>query len=349
VKQRGARTALTVGLTYDLRTRYLAQGYSEEETAELDSPVTVEGLCSALEELGHRPVQIGSVYDLAGRLVAGERWDLVFNIAEGLFGLGRESVVPALLDAYRIPYTFSDPAVLSLCLHKGFTKNVLRDMGLPTPAFAVVASEEELGKVALGYPLFAKPVAEGTGKGITAASRIDSSPALATVCRGLLERYRQPVLVEEYLPGREFTVGIVGTGGGARDIGLLEVVLLPQAEQGAYSYVNKERWEQLVEYRTPEDPEALAARRVALEAWRALGCRDAGRVDIRQDRHGRPSVIEINPLAGLHPTHSDLPMIAQRAGMSYRDLIGSIVDSAWERVLRAAPVPEKVPGAAAGE
>jgi D-alanine-D-alanine ligase len=330
--------SLTIGLTYDLRSRYLAQGFSEEETAEFDSPATVQAIADALEQLGHRPVHIGSVYDLIGRLDAGERWELVFNIAEGLYGLGREAVIPALLDAYRIPYTFSDPAVLSLCLHKGYTKNILRDRGLPTPAFAVIAAPEELATLELAYPLFAKPVAEGTGKGISAASRLDSAAALGQVCRALLTRYRQPVLVEEYLPGREFTVGILGTGKQARAIGVLEVVLLPQAEQGVYSYVNKERCEELVEYRSPRDAEARAAERVALEAWRALDCRDGGRVDIRQDRHGRPSVIEINPLAGLHPTHSDLPMIAERAGMPYVELVGSIVSSAWERSVEALEV-----------
>ncbi|MBN1836929.1 MAG: ATP-grasp domain-containing protein [Spirochaetales bacterium] len=326
---------MTIGLTYDLRSRYLSEGYSEEETAEFDSPVTVGAIAGALEELGHRVVHVGSLYDLTGLLVAGKRWDLVFNIAEGLYGLGREAVIPALLDAYRIPYTFSDPAVMALCLHKGFTKNVLRDMGVPTPEFAVVAAEEELDELdglGLAYPLFAKPVAEGTGKGVTPSSRIESAEALAEACRELLGRYRQPVLVEEYLPGREFTVGILGTGRRAQAAGVLEVVLLPQAEQGVYSYANKERSEELVEYRTPRDPEARAAEEVALQAWRALGCRDAGRVDVRSDRRGRPNVIELNPLAGLHPTHSDLPMIADRAGLSYLRLIGEIVDSARRRV-----------------
>ena len=328
--------SLTVGLTYDLRSRYLAQGFSEEQTAEFDSPATVEAIAAALEELGHRPAHIGSVYDLTRRLADDERWDLVFNIAEGMYGLGREAVIPALLDAYRIPYTFSDPAVLALCLHKGYAKNILRGLGLPTAPFAVVAAPEDLEGLKLAYPLFAKPVAEGTGKGITASSRLESPEALATLCRELLTRYRQPVLVEEYLPGREFTVGIVGTGRSARAIGVLEVLLLPQAEPGVYSYVNKERCEELVEYRTPRDAEALAAEQLALEAWCALGCRDAGRVDVRQDRDGRPNVIEINPLAGLHPTHSDLPMIAERAGMSYRELIETIVASAWKRAVQAA-------------
>ena len=333
-----AAGALTVGLTYDLRSRYLAEGYSEEETAEFDSPATVEAIAGALEALGHHPVHLGSLYDLTGRLAAGERWDLVFNIAEGLYGLGREAVIPALLDAYRIPYTFSDPAVLALCLHKGFTKNVLRDMGVPTPDFAVIAGREDLQdleSLELAYPLFAKPVAEGTGKGVTSSSRIESPEALGSVCRELLERYRQPVLVEEYLPGREFTVGIVGTGRRARALGVLEVVLLPHAEQGAYSYTNKERCEELIEYRSPTDPEARAAEEAALRAWRALACRDAGRVDVRSDRRGVPSVIEINPLAGLHPTHSDLPMIAARAGLPYLRLIGEIVDSAGSRIVEA--------------
>jgi D-alanine-D-alanine ligase len=341
---RASANNLRVGLTYDLRSQYLALGYSEEQTAEFDSPATVGAITTALSELGHTPIQIGNVQELTRRLVAGERWDLVFNIAEGLYGLGREALIPALLDAYRVDYTFSDPCVLAVCLHKGFTKSILRDAGLPTPDFALVREEADLDGLDLSYPLFAKPVAEGTGKGINAASRIADPTELRQGCIDLLARYRQPVLVEEYLPGREFTVGIVGSGEGAYALGTLEVVIREGGDQGVYSYLNKERCEELVEYRFTREPDARDAEAVALRVWRLLDCRDAGRVDIRLDAAGCPSVLELNPLAGLHPTHSDLPMIATAVGMSYRELIDRIVGSALQR--SAAHEREELPSAA---
>ena len=231
---------MLVGLTYDLRSDYLAEGYGEEETAEFDSPATIQALDDAIAALGHRVVRIGNIRRLTERLARGERWDLVFNIAEGLHGIGREAQVPALLDAYGIAYTFSDPMIMGLTLHKGMTKRVVRDCGIPTPDFAVVETEADIAGVALPFPLFAKPVAEGTGKGVTPASRILDRDGLRTVCAALLRRYRQPVLVETYLPGREFTVGIVGTGAEAEALTAMEVILKDNAEPGAYSYVNKE-------------------------------------------------------------------------------------------------------------
>src|SRR5262249_31802053 len=210
-------------------------------------------------------------------------------------GLGREAQVPGLLDAYDIPYTFSDPLRMALCLHKGLTKTVVREGGVPTPASALVETPGDVERVTLRYPLFAKPVAEGTGKGVTPASRVADPAALREVCGKLLARYRQPVLVEEFLPGREFTVGLVGSGADAEVLGTLEIVLRPAAEPGVYSYTNKEYCEELVDcplVRAAEDEEVRRAEEVALRAWRALGCRDAGRVDLRSDGEGRPHFLE---------------------------------------------------------
>ena len=322
---------MRVGLTYDLRDHYRAAGYGAEETAEFDSVETIEALAGALEGLGLSVDRIGTVRQLAQRLVAGDRWELVFNVAEGLKGVGREAQVPALLDAYDIPYTFSDPLVMALTLHKGMAKRVVRDSGVSTAPFAVVESLTDIGAIDLPFPLFAKPIAEGTGKGVTPASRVTSAAGLRKVCRQLLERFRQPVLVETFLPGREFTVGIIGTGRAAEPIAVMEVALNGRAEAGAYSYVNKEDCESRVIYRLADDADARAAGDVALTAWRALGCRDGGRVDLRSDAEGRPMFLEVNPLAGLHPTHSDLPIMCTLAGMSYGTLIGRIIESARRR------------------
>jgi D-alanine-D-alanine ligase len=322
---------IKIGLTYDLRSWYLSRGYSEEETAEFDRESTIDGISSALVQLGHEPERIGALTQLVPRLAAGERWELVFNIAEGMYGFGRESQIPALLEAYRIPYTFSDPVVLGICLHKGWAKRVLRDLGLPTPEFAVVAGLEDIARVDLPYPLFAKPIAEGTGKGVTPASKVRGPAELEQRCRELLAAFRQPVLVERFLPGREYTVGIIGTGGEARAVGTLDVLLRMQAEAEVYSYVNKENSEELVDYRLVKDEQALRAEQTALAAWRGLGCRDAGRVDLRADERGVPNIMELNPLAGLHPEHSDLPIVCGLAGVSYVELIRRIVDSALRR------------------
>jgi D-alanine-D-alanine ligase len=326
---------MRIGLTYDLRQEYLAAGFSEDETAEFDRPDTVARIEQALVELGHVTERIGHARHLVARLAQGAEWDLVFNIAEGLCGVAREAQIPAILDVYGIACTFSDPLVLALALHKGLTKTVVAAGGVPTPAFAVVESSRDVARVNLPYPLFAKPVAEGTGKGVSPASKVRDRAALESICAQLLERYQQPVLVETYLPGREFTVGIAGTGEAARPLGTLEIVLLQNAEADAYSYLNKEYCEELVECRlvhAGQDEQVRAAQDVALQAWKILGCRDAGRVDLRCAADGRPNFMEVNPLAGLHPEHSDLPILATKLGMPYVELIRQIVESATPRV-----------------
>jgi D-alanine-D-alanine ligase len=328
---------MRIGVTYDLKDEYRELGFSEAAIAEFDSRETIDGLCGALTSLGHECVRIGHVKALTKRLAAGERWDLVFNIAEGVSGFGRESQVPALLEAFGIPYTFSDPLVCALTLHKGICKQIARAGGIATPDFAVVAKLPEAEAVDLPLPLFVKPVAEGTSKGIDVTSVVTDKAALVARCADLLRRFEQPVLVERFLPGREFTVGILGTGGEAKALGTLEVVLREAADAKVYSYRNKSQWQQLVDYRLLERGAlCTAVDSLALAAWRCLGCRDAGRVDVRLDAAGEPQLIEINPLAGLTPGHSDLPIMADLLGLEYRELIRAILECALRRLgLRA--------------
>ncbi|MBU0710595.1 ATP-grasp domain-containing protein [bacterium] len=323
---------MNIGITYDLREDYLELGYSEEDTAEFDRIDTIEAIETTLQQLNHQTERIGNIWNLTRRLNNGDRWDLVFNIAEGLHGIAREAQVPGLLDAYNIPYTFSDPLVLALTLHKGMTKRVLRDLGIPTPAFAEIHSEADIETVDLPFPLFAKPIAEGTGKGISEHSIIQTQTELHETCQRLLSEFRQAVLVESYLPGREFTVGIVGTGSRARSVGVVEVILNSNAEPGAYSYENKENYETKVKYLRVDDKTAQQAEEIALEAWRGIGCRDAGRIDLRADDDGVPNLMEINPLAGINPVRSDLVIICKKYGISYKQLFQMILDSASERL-----------------
>ncbi|MGA1867329.1 MAG: D-alanine--D-alanine ligase family protein [bacterium] len=323
---------MIIGITYDAREDYLAAGYSLEETAEFDKSDTIEAIDTVLYNCGLETDRIGNIGNLIVRLAKGDRWDLVFNIAEGLHGFGREAQVPCILDAYEIPYTFSDPLVLSLTLHKGMCKRVIRDLGLLTPDFAVINSEDDIHKVTLSYPLFAKPIAEGTGKGVTPTSKIQDHQQLHAVCKNLLAHYNQPVLVETYLSGREFTVGIIGTGKEAQCLGVMEVFLKDNAECKFYTYFNKENYNDYVEYRLAYDAMAAKAKEISLAAWCNLGCRDAGRVDLRSDEKGALHILEINPLAGLNPTHSDLSILSRLAGIEYEELISMIIQSAFLRV-----------------
>ena len=322
---------MRIGLTYDLRSDYLALGYSEEETAEFDSEVTIHALRDALSGLGYEPVLIGNVKTLTARLAAGDRWDGVFNFCEGLKGISREAQVPALLEAFDIPYVFSDPLTMALTLDKAMCKRVVRDCGVPTTDFAVIERIEDAAKIDLPFPLFLKPVAEGSGKGIGTNNKVTNQAELRASAADLLARFAQPVLVETFLPGREFTVAITGTGAAAEILGVSEIVPLAGYHGDGYGLVNKEDWIGRLDIVAAPPADAKAAGDVALAAWACLRCRDGGRIDIRYDANGKPQFIEVNPVAGLRPEYSDMCFIATREGVSYQELIGKIMASFEKR------------------
>jgi D-alanine-D-alanine ligase len=324
--------SLHIGLAYDLRSEYIAAGWSEEDAAEFDSEETINGLEEAIRGLGHDVERIGNARVLCRRLVAGDRWDLVFNVTEGCGGRSREAQVPAMLELYGVPYTFSDPLTCAVTMDKPMAKRLVREAGLSTAPFVVVSDLSDLKDLKLSFPLFAKPAAEGTGKGISQNSRIDSVEQLETACSNLLGKSYGSVLVEEFLPGREFTVGILGTAGDAYVLGTMEVVILPSAGGSIYSFEVKERYEEFVRYlRVDDDQLRGRIEELALRAYLTLQCRDAGRVDIRLNAAGEPCFMEINVLPGLHPVRSDLPIIATQEGMNYASLISAIIESAVRR------------------
>ncbi|MCB9840866.1 MAG: D-alanine--D-alanine ligase [Phycisphaeraceae bacterium] len=335
---------MRIGITFDLRDEYLALGWSEQAVAEFDRADTIDAIEQALAALGHEADRIGGASALIERLARGDRWDLVLNIAEGRRGTGREALIPALLDHHEIPYTFGDPLCCAVTLDKPTCKRVLASHGVPTPAMGVVQTLDQIDRIGLAFPVFAKPSREGSSKGVGAASVCRDAAQLRAVCAGLLDEFDQPVLVEAFLPGQEVTVGLVGTGDAARVVGVLGVGLTGGSE--VYGYDDKERCEEVVEYRLEASAFARRAADLALAAYRAVGCRDAGRVDVRADALGNPQVIEVNALAGLHPSHSDLPIMAGLAGWAYADLIEQIVASAASRVGRgrspAAGAPDRV-------
>jgi D-alanine-D-alanine ligase len=319
---------MKVGLTYDLRSWYLDRGYSMEDTAEFDKQETVDAIDTALRTMGFETEPVGNSFQLINALATGKRWDLVFNIAEGLYGDGRESVVPAILDQYKIPYVFSGPVVLGISLNKYFTRLIVSAAGVPVSPGMLIVTKSDIEKCKLEYPLFIKPVSEGTGKGITEKNVLNSPVDLKEMAESILKRYNQPALVEEYLPGREFTVGVIGSGDETIAIGGMEIECM---NNFPYSVEYKENYQEFCKYFPMDEELSAECKTVALNVWKALGGVDGGRVDVKADRNGRICFMEVNPLAGLHPVHSDLPILSRMTNMDYQTLIEMIMKSALKR------------------
>jgi D-alanine-D-alanine ligase len=316
----------------------------DDEYAEWDSVETIAAVERALARHGE-VVRLEATDDFPQRL-RDARPDIVFNIAEGLRGPNREAHVPAICEFYGIPYSGSDPFTLSLCLDKSRTKEILRAHGVATADWRLVRSVSEITNIALdadAYPLFAKPVHEGSSKGITERNFVATPAALAPIVLELLERYQQPVLVESFLPGAEFTCGVLGNGAEARVLPLVGMNFdaLPDGALPIYGFEAKWQWDRperpLAIFECPARiPEALRREidSVVLRTFSALGCRDWARIDVRLDAAGQPNIVEVNPLPGILPDAADnscLPKAARGAGLDYDALIGACLQAAASR------------------
>jgi D-alanine-D-alanine ligase len=327
------RGPLKVGFTFNVkRIKPNAQG--EDREAEYDSPTTLQAIREAIASHGHEVVDLEATPELP-MVLATTPVDVVFNIAEGFRGRNRESQVPALLELLDIPYTGSDPATLSLALDKALAKKVVRAAGLDTPNFQLMSTgRERLDKQFHRWPLMVKPVAEGSSKGVISKSVCHTEAELREVVKELVERYQQPALVEEYIGGREFTVGLLGERRPAV-LPPMEIVFTDKSDKTPiYKFEDKLEENDRIRYEVPAklDPAPLERLRAAARnAFMSLGCRDVARIDFRMDEAGRIYFIECNPLPGLTPGWSDLVMIAQGDGMDYRTLIGEILSGAIRR------------------
>ena len=342
---------MRIGLAYNEKPD---PSLASEEYAEWDDPSTIAAVEQALGIFG-RVIRLEADEFFPQKLSLA-RPDIVFNMAEGARGSSRESLVPAMCEYLNLPYTGSDPLTLGLALHKGRAKEILAYRGVPTAPFRVIERREDLERMPLPFPLFVKPIAEGSSKGIFTNNLCTNAAELRDRALFLLEQYAQAVLVETYLPGPEFTVAILGNGGSARCLPIvgLDFGTLPPGSVPVYGYEAKWVWD------TPEHPldlfqcpapvaETLAREieHVALDAYHALGSRDWGRVDVRVDRFGVPNVVELNPLPGIIPDpamHSCFPKAARAAGMSYDELVQEVLQIAWRRTtgreLSLAPLAE---------
>jgi D-alanine-D-alanine ligase len=325
---------LKVGFAFNVKRVAPELSGEQDDEAEYDAPKTLQSIREAIASYGHEVIDLEATSDLPLQL-ASTPVDVVFNIAEGFKGRSRESQVPALLELLDIPYTGSDPAALSVSLDKALAKRMVRTHGILTPAYLVMhTGKERLPKELSRFPLLVKPVAEGTSKGVTRKSVVNDEGELREKAREMIAKYRQPALVEQYIAGREFTVGLLGERR-PRVLPPMEIVFLDKSDPAPiYSFELKQEWNDLVRYEvpaklTPRELERLE--KAARECFVALGCRDVARIDFRMNAEGHLYFIETNPLPGLAPGWSDLVLIAQAAGIEYRALIGEILSFAIRR------------------
>lgn len=316
---------LRVGLTYNVR-RTTQVTVDQDQDAEYDTPQTIAAIREAIESYGHTVVELEATAELSTLLPAAAV-DVVFNIAEGIGGRNREAQVPALLELLSIPYTGSDPAAMSLTLDKSLAKQIVAQAGCPTPASLVMRTGKERLSKGLDFPLMVKPVAEGSSKGILGRSVVETDAELREAAKELINKYKQDALVEAYLPGREFTVALLGESK-PKALPPMEVIFTdPSRKHPIYDFNCKFKSEG-TGYEVPakvDEPLLREIERIAKRVFVALGARDYGRVDLRLDAAGRVNFIECNPLPGLSPGFSDMCLIADGVGISYRTLIGEIL------------------------
>lgn len=314
------------------------EGMSDDAWDDLDSDTTIDAICEALRAAGHSATFLEGNLSLVEELPK-LKPDLCFNICEGHWGDSRESHVPALLEMMRVPYTGSGVLALALTLDKPMTKRVLAYHGLPTPEFQVFDRADEPLHRGMRFPMFVKPSREGTGMGVSGQSIVRDEGELRSQLREQLARYRQPILVERFIRGREVTVGVIGNGDDLRFLLPLEVnfAAYPESEGGVYTNRMKTDWAHEFKYLCPaplQPDQVEELNRLTAAVFRVTGCRDVARVDFRLDADDgdKPYVLEVNPLPGLYPGLSDLVLEAAAEGVGYEALIAEIVDAAVTRV-----------------
>jgi len=324
---------LRVGFTFNVKRVKPEIDGSRDMEAEYDSPKTIQAVREAIVAAGHEVIDLEATSDLP-TVLAATPVDLVFNMAEGIKGRNRESQVPALLELLDIPYSGSDPAALSVALDKALAKRIVRAHGILTPNFITLQTGKERLPKDLKYPLIVKPVAEGSSKGVHPKSVVENENELREAAREMIAKYDQPALVEDYIGGREFTVGMLGERR-PKVLPPMEVVFLDKADvRPVYSFEYKQDWSSKIRYDTPaqlEPAQLRALEKAARESFIALGCRDVARVDFRMDAQGKIYFLECNPLPGLTPGWSDLVLISKAAGISYNELISEILSGAIRR------------------
>lgn len=327
---------MRIGITYNLKDELpLEASLDGEAFEEFDTQETIDAISDVLVEKGHEVVQLGAKIGIIERLKK-EKIDFVFNLAEGYGGRNRESYIPSILEMLNVPYSGSDSLSLGLSLDKTISKKIAQLAGIPTPGYREIKKGQDFKDIdaGLSYPLITKPSWEGSSKGIYNSSKASNKAELEKNILFLFKKYPcQPVLVEEYIQGREITVGIIGNDS-PRLLGLMEIVNRNNNDDFFYSLEVKRNWRKLVDYKIDSNIIQILEgqlRDYAIAAFREFGCRDIARIDFKISQSNKIFFLEINPLPGLSPEYSDLAIMAQKLGIAYQDFISEILHQGLSR------------------
>lgn len=323
----------TFGLTYDLKTDYeFKEGDPPDANAEFDHPTTIDVIADTIESQGFKVKKIGNAASLLEK-INNIDVDIVFNISEGISGRNRESQVPILLEMAGIPFVGADALTLGLTLDKIMAKKVFIAEGVPTPKFLEIKSLDFFVDTDhLKFPFIVKPRFEGSSKGLNENSRVENMEELKNQAKYIIDTYKQPALIEEFISGQEFTVAIIGNDP-AEVMPVIQIKIDGRLKLNnrfyTFARITSNRLEYVCPARITEELNKKISN-IALKAYNAVECYDFGRVDFRVDNDGNPYVLEINPLPSLS-TEDVFPIVAKQAGLSYEQMIGKIINSALKR------------------
>ena len=329
---------MRIGLTYNLKTDVevadQTKNQVEDVFEEFDTPETIEALCDVIVNLGHQVKKLG-FGRLAIKQLLEQPVDLVLNLAEGYSGRSREAQMPALLEMLNIPYSGPDPLTAALTLDKVIAKKLAVLCGTLTPAYYLCIPGQNFNVEVVNFPAILKLCYEGSSKGIRAASRVDDVRQLEGQIHWLRQNYPlQPILIEEFIRGREFTVGVIGNDL-PQILGVMEIrSRTNQGKDFIYCLDNKRNYRETIEYVCPPQVSNScldSIKRIVLKLYRVFGCRDIARFDFRLDQQGNLYFLEVNPLPGLNPVSGDIVIMASHLGIGYSELVKRIIDCAVER------------------
>jgi len=323
---------LNIGFTFDAKRDYEKIFSDKEKIAEFDSEETLSEIESALRSGGHQVERIGQAFNLLKQISSGKKWDIVFNIAEGISGRNRESQVPVILEMFGQPYVGSDGLTMGITLDKSVAKRMVSSAGLNTPEF-FVAEEEKFLPHNINYPVIVKPLAEGTSKGLTSQSLVNNRQQLLRQIKKIFRRFQQPAIVERFIIGEEFTVVVLGPTNRPEVFPPVQISLKGKTYLGKEFYTHRRVENDEIHYLCPAPARKSLLKKISEMAevvYSVLGCRDFARIDIRTDRKGQPYFLECNPLPNLGKIDV-FPLVASAAGISYNEIILRILEYARKR------------------
>lgn len=329
---------MKVGITYNLKSEITSleatRPRTEDMAEEFDSPETIQAIRKALEEMGHRCLMLGYGKSAIEKILK-DRPDFVFNIAEGYYGRSREAHMPALLEMLNIPFFGPGPLTAGISLDKICAKKLASTVKIPTPKFIEIEPDGPCDLQGLAFPLMIKPAYEGSSIGIRQDSKVDNESDLNKKIKWLKDNYPdQPIVIEQFVAGREFTVGVIGNRY-PKILGLMEIIPRDiDLENFIYSLEIKRNYKEKVYYSCRPEISDFTRKQLehsALKLFKVFGCRDISRFDFRLDEFSVPQFLELNTLPGLNPDSSDIVIMAKLKGVEYRELIKNIFELALER------------------